>query len=353
MRTFYNTLLLFTLATTLAFAQEKSPSVNYELVQVQDSIYMLKGRGGNIGVSFGEDGILMIDDQFANGTPAILNKLRTLSDKPVKFLINTHHHGDHTGGNENMAEKGATIIAHENVRKRLIKPTQAVKKTTKAQDLADTGVTPPKETVVDTLTEEQKYRQKQMTRKRARGNLKKGAPDGALPVLTFPTDLKMYHNGEEIMLLHISNSHTDGDAIVYFTNSNVIHTGDAFIAGKYPFIDVRSGGSLNGYIRGLDRIIMMCDAKTKIIPGHGPVAKVADVKSIKSLLVFLRDRITFHIVNGKTKEEIIAMTDMTKTYDDQGYGDGFISKESLIANMHSIIMRNSGEKLKARAKGKD
>ena len=194
-------------------------NVTIKTIPVSNSVYMLVGQGGNIGVSVGEDGVFVIDDQFAQLTSKILDAIKKLSDKPIQYVVNTHYHGDHTGGNANMEKAGAKIIAHDNVYKRL-----------------------------------------------SEGN----ATDG-LPVITFNDKLSVHMNGERVLVFHTDNAHTDGDAMLYFTESNVLHTGDNYFHKRYPYIDVNSGGSIDGYINAVKRALMVIDENTKIIPGHGVI----------------------------------------------------------------------------------
>ena len=220
--------LMIFFISVISYAQENK--VILEVQQISEKIYMLKGQGGNIGLSIGEDGVFVIDDQFAHLTSKIDSVIKTISSIPLKYLVNTHYHGDHTGGNENMANLGATIISHDNVRKRLeANPTR-------------NGTIPPKK---------------------------------ALPVITFNDKLSLYINGEKVLVFHVENAHTDGDAMLYFTQSNVLHTGDIFFNGLYPYIDLDSGGSVIGYIEAVKRALIVINDETKIIPGHG---KLSDAK---------------------------------------------------------------------------
>ena len=316
---------------TKDFADEKMknneanyvPTYPVATVKVRDSIYMLTGRGGNIGLCVGKDGAFMMDDQFAEGTEAILRSVSNITDKTVRFLINTHHHGDHTGGNKNMLEEGVVIFAHENVRKRLIE--EARKK------------------VQDSL---EKIYQKNLAKfskdgygedkavsgaKRVAENVEASMKiDNTFPFITFEDDLTFHFNDQKILVFHVHNAHTDGDSMVYFTDSNVLHTGDVFFNGKYPYIDINNGGSFDGYINALSKILMLVDEDTKIIPGHGEIAKMKDVKYTKSMLEFLHSKVAYHYVGRKSKEQIMAMKEITKEFDEKGYGSGFISTEKFM-----------------------
>lgn len=262
--------------------------------KLTDNYYMLKGRGGNIGLLIGEDGVLMIDDQFAPLTPKILAAIKKITPKPVSYLLNTHWHGDHTGGNLNMRKEGATIVSHENVRKRM-----------------------SKDQVV-------------------RGRIKKASPKEALPVLTFTEDMMFHYNSDDILFTHVHNAHTDGDAIVYFTKNNIIHTGDTYFQGKFPYIDLDSGGSIDGYIDGISKIIMLADEHTQIMPGHGKVADKQELIAYKKMLVALRDAVQAEIDKGKTLEEVIMNKEITKAYTSF---NGWITEEKIKSTIYKSLKK--------------
>ncbi len=264
--------------------------------QLTDNIYMLTGSGGNIGLSIGEDGVFMIDDQFAPLTEKILSKIKTLTDKPVKFLINTHWHGDHTGGNENMAKEGTVIVAHENVRKRM---------STEQFNSLWNRSTPP-------------------------------SPKGALPVVTFSKSLSFHLNGEDILVFHVHNAHTDGDSMIYFSSSNVLHTGDTYFQSKYPYIDVDAGGSVDGYIKAIKFALNLIDDETQIIPGHRNVSNKKELQEYLSALEDLKAKTLNAISAGVSEEDFINDTAITKKYDDQNYGDWFIKPDV----MRKILYRS-------------
>lgn len=229
---------------------------------VSGPVHMLEGMGGNIGASVGADGVLMIDDQFADIAPLIQRTLTDLATEAglesgaPRYLINTHHHGDHTGGNA-IFGTSATIIAHENVRGRLLAP-------------------------------------------------KDGEPMVAagLPVVTFPDGLSIHFNGEEIRLLHLPNGHTDGDTMVHFTGSNVVHTGDQCFNGRFPYIDLDSGGSVKGYVKNLERMLELTDADTQFIPGHGPLGTRADIEGLQSSLESCLLLVSGALSDGKSEEQM-------------------------------------------------
>lgn len=268
-----------------ARAQDGFEEVVIEPIPVRDGIHMLVGQGGNLGLLVGEDGAFLIDDQFAPLTPKILTAIGRLTDRPVRFVINTHWHPDHTGGNENIGEAGAVIVAHENVRKRL----------STEQFIAAFG------------------------RKVA------PLPDGALPQITFADGVTFHWNGQTVQVFHVDHAHTDGDAVVQFSEANVIHTGDVFFNGIYPLIDVSSGGSLDGMIAAARLILARCDDATKLIPGHGPLGEKADLERYVAMLETVRDRLRPLIAAGKTAEEAVAAKP-TADFDPR-WGGGFLKPD--------------------------
>ena len=249
---------------------------------------MLEGQGGNIGVSTGEDGILIIDDEFAPLADKIKVALKNLgSDKP-RFLLNTHWHGDHTGGNE-IFGKDATIIAQTNVRKRLS---------------------------VDTIL---------------LGEAVKAAPKGALPIITFDQSLSVYFNGEEIKVIHFPSGHTDGDSVIFFTKSNVVHAGDDFFKDRFPFVDLQSGGSVQGYTRNVGEIIAKLPTDAKIIPGHGSLASLDDFKRFHQMLIETTAIVQDSMKAGKSLEQIkqAGLPDKWKDW-----GTGFIKTDKWIETIY-------------------
>ncbi|PTM11474.1 MAG: MBL fold metallo-hydrolase [Bacteroidetes bacterium] len=266
--------LLFCSSTLLSQDRE----VTIKTTKLSDNVYMLVGSGGNIGISAGDDGVFIIDDQFAQLTPKIIEAIKAISDKPLQFLVNTHYHGDHTGGNENMTKQGVKIIAHENVRKRL-------------ED----------------------------------GESSKDA----LPIITFNDRVNVHMNGEDVNVHHVEHAHTDGDAILYFTQSNVLHTGDTYFQKRYPYIDVNSGGGINGYINAVKKGLSLINDGTKIIPGHGDVSNKAEYQSFLKMLEILKANVQAEIKNGKSEDEVAANGAITKQYDDLDYGSGFINSDKI------------------------
>ncbi len=254
------------LASTLA------AQTNYDTVQVRATtlgrgVYMLTGAGGNIGLAVGDDAVFVVDDQFAPLTPKILAAIKSITDKPVKFVVNTHWHFDHTGGNENLGNAGGLIVAQENVRRRM----------SAGQFIEALNRTEPP------------------------------APKGALPVVTFDEGLTFHLNGDSLVVIHIPRAHTDGDAIVYFTRANVVHTGDSFVSAGLPFVDLSSGGSIHGVIDAAARVYGMTNDQTRIIPGHGPLTDRARLKAWRDMLLTLRDRMATELAAGRTLDQILAL----------------------------------------------
>jgi glyoxylase-like metal-dependent hydrolase (beta-lactamase superfamily II) len=234
-------------------------------VKVTDGVYMLIGNGGNIGVSVGEDGVLLIDSLMPPQYEQVKAAVAGISDGPVRFVINTHFHFDHAGGNELFRKDGAMILGHDNVRKR--------------------------------MQEEWSHW--------SLGYKIPPFPETALPDATFNDSAILRFNGDEIYALHVENAHTDSDAIIFFKKANVVHMGDLCFAGGYPFIDVPHGGSTEGYISALDKVLNMIDDDTKVIPGHGPLSNRKELQAYRNMLSTVRDRIAEHVEEGKTLEEVL------------------------------------------------
>ena len=279
---YFNITLLFILTNITIYSQNREVVITP--IKLTEQIYMLKGQGGNIGLFIGDDAVFMIDDQFAPLTPKILKAIKEITEKPVSYLMNTHWHGDHTGGNENMEKEGALIVAHDNVRKRMS---------------------------VDQVI---------------RGRTRKASPKSALPVITFSDDMMMHINNDDILITHVHNAHTDGDAIIYFTKNNIMHTGDAYFQGKFPYMDLDSGGSIDGYIAGIQKMILLADDNTKIIPGHGGVSSKKELIPYLKMLQDLKIKIEKEKNKGKTLEEIILNKFITKGYESYS---GWINEERI------------------------
>jgi cyclase len=289
-------LILSLLLSTVLFAQNKE--VNISIRKLTDNIYMLKGRGGNIGISIGADGVFMIDDQYAPLTPKILDAIKTLTDKPVKFLINTHWHGDHTGGNLNMDKQGAIIVAQDNVYKRM------------------------------------------SVNQFVRGKKKEASPKEALPVISFSEDLHFYFNDEAIYIFHVHNAHTDGDAMVYFPKANVLHMGDVYFQGKYPFIDLNSGGSIDGVIKAVEMALLLIDDDTKVIPGHQNDSDKKELTAYYNMLKDIRQAVKDEINKGKTLAEVKQNTALTAKYD-ASYGTWFIKPDAFRETLYKSLTQKN------------
>jgi len=280
--------LSFLLLVVAARAQTNYDTVRIKPVMVAEHIYMLKGAGGNIGVLTGKEGTLVIDNQFAPLSNKINGAIKTLDPGEIRFMINTHLHGDHSGGNENFYKMGATLVAHDQVRARMMKETVNTR---------TNRTTPPRD-------------------------------KEAWPTITFSDKLNFHLNEEDIVLHHFDVGHTDGDVIVQFTKANVVHTGDAFVRYGYPYIDISSGGGVNGFINTLDKILSIIDDNTKVMPGHGEVATKADVKKLRDTLVDIRDQVAAALKKGKKVEDIAALG-ITDKYEAE-LGKGFVKGKDFV-----------------------
>ena len=287
---------LFASACGSVVAQDRDFSdVEIKPVKVTENIYMLMGSGGNIGLAVGNDGTFMIDDQFAPLTEKILAAIKEITDKPVKFLINTHWHGDHVGGNENINGEGALLVAHENVRVRM---------STEQFMKAFERTVPP-------------------------------SPEAALPEITFTNSMTFHFNGGDIHVFHVKNAHTDGDAIIHFRNQNVIHMGDTFFNGMYPFIDVSSGGSLRGMISAADKLLKIANDETKIIPGHGPLSNISELREYRDMLVIVHQTILPMVRQQKSREEIILAKPTADL--DEKWGGGFMQPDIFVGIVYDSM----------------
>jgi glyoxylase-like metal-dependent hydrolase (beta-lactamase superfamily II) len=280
------TLLFVCWVAVSASAQTDFSKVEIKVTKVAGNVYMLEGSGGNIGVSVGTDGILIVDDQFAPLADKIRAALKGLDQGKLRFILNTHWHGDHTGANAQFGPE-ATIIAHDNVRKRL----------SSEQKIPFFKSTVP------------------------------ASPKEALPVITFDGSLSVHFNGEDVRAIHYPHGHTDGDSVIFFTTSNVVHLGDDFFAGRFPFVDVDNGGNVVGLTKNVGEIITKIPAGAKLIPGHGPLSTIDDLKLYHRMLLETTDVVRKKVAAGKTLDQIKSegLPDEWKSW-----GTGFIKTDQWI-----------------------
>lgn len=291
-------LAILLLVSLPASAGKSLASIDVESERVADGIYMLSARGGNIGAVVGDDGVFLIDDQYAPLTPRIRAVLESLPEgkgKSIRFVLNTHFHGDHTGGNENLGKAGAVIVAHDNVRAR--------------------------------MTTEQ-FRESFLVN--GGDNL-----EDAMPVVTFNDRVTFHLSGHTLETRHYPHAHTDGDSVVWFRESNVLHTGDIYFQLGYPFIDIARGGSVQGVIDAADELLAQADDQTVIIPGHGELSDKAGLSEYRDMIVTLRDRVAREIKTGKTLEKIQAMN-LAKDYDAR-WSWQFINSERFIETLFNDL----------------
>lgn len=274
------------LAGTVA-AQQDFSAVEVRATPIRDGLYLITGSGGNILASTGKSGTFLVDDQYAPLTARIQAALDEVTDQPVRFIINTHWHGDHVGGNENFAEAGAVIVAHENVRHRM----------SRDQFVAVFDLTVP------------------------------AAPAMALPVVTFSQGVTLHLNGDDVRIIHVAHAHTDGDALVHFERANVLHMGDIYFNGQYPFIDLDSGGGIHGMIEAIERGLALADEQTVIVPGHGPLSNRAELAAYGAMLAGFRNRIAALKAKDMTLEQVLAQNPTAEF--DERLGGAFIKPAQL------------------------
>lgn len=290
-------------ACSLAAQDQDFSKVQIKVLKVAGNVYMLQGAGGNIGASVGEDGIVIVDDESAPLAEKIQAALKGITDKPVRFVINTHYHGDHVGGNEYF-QKQAPIIAHDNVRKRL-----------------ETGGTTSNGGSLHFETTPQ--------------------PKDALPIITFDHEITVHLNGEDIRALHFPSGHTDGDSIVFFPKSNVVHMGDEFVT-HFPFVDVEAGGSLNGIIDAVENVIAQVPPDVKVIPGHGPLSSLGDLRAYLTMLKETRAATQEALKEGKTLDQMkqAKLLDPWKKYSGE-----FVSEDAFLETLYNSLTGQKTGKL--------
>ena len=279
MRTMFAVSLFLVASSAGAQTDVDWEAVEIRAVPIRGGLHMLMGRGGNLGLSVGEDGTFLVDDQYAPLTDKIITAIETITDDPVRFLVNTHLHGDHTGGNENFGKRGAIIVAHDNVRRRMsVEQFRSVIRT-------------------DSVP---------------------ASPPGALPKITFSDEVTFYWNGDEINVFHVKNAHTDSDSIIHFRIADVFHMGDTFFNGRFPFIDFDLGGNVNGIIATAEGVLARATSDSKIIPGHGELATPDDLRAYRDMLVTVRDRVQTMVNDGESVDVVVA-ADPAGAYEADGW----------------------------------
>jgi glyoxylase-like metal-dependent hydrolase (beta-lactamase superfamily II) len=288
--------------------QQDFSKVQIKATKVSGNIYMLEGAGGNIGASIGEDGIVIVDDQFAPLAEKIQASLKGLgiTDKPVRFVINTHYHGDHTGGNAPFSNAGSTLIAQDNVRKRL-----------ESGGTAGNGGSIHMEV--------------------------KAAEKAALPIITFEHDVTVHLNGEDIRALHSPAGHTDGDSIIFFPKNNVVHMGDDFVRYGFPFIDVASGGSVQGMIAAMEKATAQLPADVKVIPGHGQLSNLDDVREFTRMLKETSAAVQKALAEHKTLEQM-KQEKILEPW--KKWSGDFVNTDAFIETLYNSLTGTKGEFLK-------
>ncbi|WP_036382491.1 MBL fold metallo-hydrolase [Muricauda sp. MAR_2010_75] len=293
MRYFLSFLLFFPLLALHAQDEEVIITID----TLSQKTFMLTGNGGNIGIYLGPEQVFMVDDQFAPLSEKIKAAIATLTDKPISYLLNTHMHGDHTGGNVNFNTDETVLVAQNNVRKRL------------------------------KIGGEEKLKANEITAQEY---------ENTLPEITFSEGLTFHDGDETVMAFHVHNAHTDGDAMIYFVNENVLHMGDTYFAGRYPYIDLGSGGSIDGYIAAHKKALLVIDAETKIIPGHGRPSSKAELETYVQVLEDIKDIIQKEITAGKSLEEVKNNGNLTSKYDSV-YGNGHINPERMRETVYKSL----------------
>jgi len=283
------------LCAASVLAQETKDKPDFEVTEVSKGIYMLLSGGGNVGLSIGEDGVVMIDDSMPPFLDKLTRTIKSISDKPIDFLINTHVHRDHTENNKHFGERGIRIVAHENLRTSML--TKGLKLFNKEGPM----------------------------------------PKAALPVITFSHAMSFHLNGEDARVFHVKNAHTDGDAVIHFQNSNVIHSGDTFFNGLFPYIDLANGGNIDGYIAAQQKIIDISDDQTKIIPGHGPLGNKKQLQAARDMLIDSKNIISMLIKAGESEDQVVKANPLQKYHENWNWG--FISTERMTRQVYKSLAK--------------
>lgn len=290
----YLTIFLAISGPSSLLAQQDFSNIEIKSIEVTKGIYMLTGSGGNMGLCVGQDATFLIDDQYAPLTEKIKSAVREITNEPIGFVLNTHWHGDHTGGNENLGEMGALIVAHDNVRARM--------STEQFMKAFNRTIAP--------------------------------SPKAALPVVTFNDTVTFHLNDETIHAFHVAPAHTDGDSVIFFKNANVVHAGDLFFRARFPFIDLSAGGSFTGMIAASERLLELVDDETKIIPGHGDLATKSDLREYRDMLVLVKERVAPLIAAGKTEAEVVAAKPLA---DSPSWGEGFMNADNFLKIVYQSL----------------
>ena len=288
--------------THLPLTQQAQP-VPITTTDLGDGLYMLQGRGGNIGVLAGEDGVFVIDSQYADMAPGILNAVNEIAGEKPRYLVNTHWHGDHVGGNEIIGEAGATIIAHQGVRDRVTVDV--------TRDFFGQESTTP------------------------------ASPEAAWPVITFNDEMTLYLNGQTVRLIHAPDAHTDGDTFIYFEEADVLHTGDLMFSGMFPFVDITSGGSFSGFAAASQAMHDTIGEGTRIIPGHGPLSTRADIADILEMLDGTVSAVQAEIDAGKDIEAVLDAAPLTPWVEEWAWG--FIDEARFTRLIYGDLVSSASE----------
>jgi glyoxylase-like metal-dependent hydrolase (beta-lactamase superfamily II) len=287
---------------------DRQPQDIFRVKPLSGNVYALYGRGGNIGFFVGPDSVLVVDSQFKDIAPGIVGEIRKVSDKPIKFLLNTHHHGDHVGGNE-VFKQFAMIVAHDNVRKRMLASPADIQRDYPA--MLENAKKAGNEQMVKMLSDQIEWAKTVKVE------------EIAAPIVTFDSELRIHMGDETIQVWHLPPAHTDGDSVVYFEKAKVLHMGDDLFNKVIPFIDVKSGGSVKGYLAALDKVIARAPADVAVIPGHGEVTDVAGIKAFRQYIADLLDAAQKATAAGKSKEDFVKDVDLPVYKDYSGYKDRF------------------------------